>query len=112
MERQPCVYLMASKRNGTLYCGVTSDLVQRVWEHREHVIDGFTKRYSVVRLVWYELHPTLESAILREKRIKKRNRAWKVRMVDAFNPSWRDLWADITDQAPRADVHGSPPARG
>ena len=112
MERQPCVYLMASKRNGALYCGVTSDLVQRVWEHREHVVDGFTRQYGVVRLVWYEPHPTMESAILREKRIKQWNRAWKVRMIDAFNPSWRDLWVDVTDQAPRADVHGSPPPLG
>ena len=107
MEKQPCVYLLASNRNGTLYCGVTSDLAQRIWQHREHLAEGFTKRYGVIRLVWYELHPTMESAIRREKRIKKWNRAWKVRLIDAANPSWRDLWPDVSGQMPRAEV-GSP----
>ena len=103
MEKQPCVYLMASNRNGTLYVGVTSNLVQRAWQHRERVAGGFSDRYSVTRLVWYELHSSMESAITWEKRIKKWNRAWKVRMIDEANPSWRDLWADVTGQQPKAN---------
>ena len=102
IERLPCVYLLASDRNGTLYVGVTSNLVARIWQHREHQVEGFTSRYGVARLVWYEMHDTMESAIEREKRIKKWNRAWKVEMIDALNPSWRDLWPDITGQAPKA----------
>ena len=102
MEKQPYVYLLASDRNGTLYVGVTSDLVGRTWQHREHVVGGFSKRYGVVRLVWFEEHPTMESAIQREKRIKKWNRDWKVGLIDANNPSWRDLWPDITGQVPKA----------
>ena len=111
MERQPCVYLLASGRNGTLYVGVTSDLIARTWQHREHFVEGFSKRHDATRLVWYELHATMESAIQREKRIKKWNRAWKVRLIDEKNPSWRDLWPDITGQAPKANVHGFPPSR-
>jgi putative endonuclease len=75
MNKQPCVYLLASKRNGTLYVGVTSDLIKRVWEHKNHVADGFTKRYGVDRLVWYEVHETMESAIGREKALKEWQRA-------------------------------------
>lgn len=112
MEKQPCVYLLASNRNGTLYCGVTSDLVQRIWQHREHLADGFTKQHAVTRLVWFEQHATMESAIRREKQIKKWNRAWKLRLIDELNPSWRDLWPDITGQEARSNVHGFPPARG
>lgn len=112
MEKQPCVYLLASNRNGTLYCGVTGDLVQRIWQHREHLADGFTKQHAVTRLVWFEQHATMESAIRREKQIKKWNRAWKLRLIDELNPSWRDLWPDITGQEARSNVHGSPPARG
>nr|WP_101925512.1 MULTISPECIES: GIY-YIG nuclease family protein [Luteimonas] len=111
MDRQPCVYLLASDRNGTLYLGVTSNLVQRVWQHRTSAIDGFSARYDVHYLVWFELHERMESAILREKRIKKWNRAWKTRLIDEMNPSWRDLWPDITEQVPNANVHGFPPAR-
>ena len=106
MEKQPCVYLLSSGRNGTLYCGVTSDLILRIWQHREHVAEGFTGRYGVTRLVWYEVHSTMEAAIQREKRIKRWNRAWKVRWIDAFNPSWRDLWPDIIGEKPEANVHG------
>jgi putative endonuclease len=111
VEKQPCVYLLASSRNGTLYAGVTSNLIGRTWQHREHAAEGFSKRYEVTCLVWYELHPTMESAIQREKRIKKWNRAWKVRLIDESNPSWRDLWPDITGQVPKANVHGFPPSR-
>jgi len=111
MRKHPCVYLLASDRNGTLYVGVTSDPVKRVWQHREHVIVGFSDRYDVTKLVWYEQHETMESAIQREQRIKKWNRAWKVRLIDEFNPSWRDLWPDLVGMTPRSDVHGFPPSR-
>lgn len=84
--KQPAVYLMASERNGTLYVGVTSNLVARVWQHRNHVVEGFTDRYDIGMLVWYELHGTMESAILREKQIKKWNRAWKLRLIQEGNP--------------------------
>ncbi len=93
--KQPAVYILASERNGTLYVGVTSDLVARIWQHREHVVEGFTRRYGVTMLVWYEVHGSMESAILREKRIKKWNRAWKLRLIQEVNPTWRDLWPDI-----------------
>ncbi|WP_165421960.1 GIY-YIG nuclease family protein [Pseudoxanthomonas winnipegensis] len=93
--KQPAVYLMASKRNGTLYVGVTSNLVARVWQHRNHVVEGFTDRYDIGMLVWYELHGTMESAILREKQIKKWNRAWKLRLIQEGNPQWLDLWDSI-----------------
>jgi len=95
MDRQPCVYLLASDRNGTLYLGVTSNLAQRVWQHRTSAMDGFSVRYTVHRLVWLEMHETMESAIVREKRIKKWNRAWKIELIEATNPYWRDLWDDI-----------------
>jgi putative endonuclease len=91
-KRQPAVYLLASKPNGTLYVGVTSNLVQRVWQHRNGVVDGFTKRYSVHRLVWFEMADRMDSAIQREKQIKKWNRAWKIEMIERTNPHWRDLW--------------------
>ena len=111
MDRQPCVYLMDSGRNGTLYIGVTSDLLKRVHQHREHAVEGFTARHEVDTLVWYELHESMESAIPREKQMKKWNRAWKVRLIDVMNPSWRDLRPDVTDRIPRSKVHGFPPAR-
>ena len=93
--KNPTVYIMASQRNGTLYIGVTSDLVQRVWQHREGMVESFTRRYRVKWLVWYELHERMENAIAREKAIKKWNRAWKLRLIEAGNPEWRDLWLDI-----------------
>ena len=93
--KQPAVYLLATGKRGTLYIGVTSNLVARTWQHREHVVEGFTKRYNVSMLVWYELHGTMESAILREKQLKKWNREWKLRLVQESNPEWRDLWEDI-----------------
>ena len=92
---QPAVYILASQRNGTLYVGVTSDLVQRIYQHREHLVEGFTSRYNVTMLVWYELPPTMESAITREKQLKKWNRAWKLQLIEENNVSWRDLWFDI-----------------
>jgi len=92
---QPCVYLMANKRNGTLYTGVTSDLVKRVWQHREG-LGGFTTRYDCKLLVWFEQHSTMEHAILREKQLKAGSRARKVALIETDNPLWRDLWPEIT----------------
>ena len=93
--KQPAVYIMASKRNGTLYTGVTSNLPQRVWQHREGVADGFTKRYGCKTLVWFEMHETMEAAILREKQIKAGSRRKKLALIEAFNSAWRDLYGDI-----------------
>jgi len=90
------VYMLASRPKGTLYVGVTSNLVRRVAEHREGAVPGFTQKYSVKRLVWYETHDSIEAAIRREKRLKKWPRAWKVGLIEAANPEWRDLWAEIT----------------
>jgi putative endonuclease len=93
--KQPCVYIMASRRNGTLYIGVTSDLARRVWQHREDLLEGFTKQYGVHMLVYYEMHSEMESAIVREKQLKKWDRAWKLRLIEERNPMWRDLWEEI-----------------
>ncbi|RRQ24205.1 GIY-YIG nuclease family protein [Guyparkeria sp. SCN-R1] len=91
--KQPCVYLLASRHNGTLYVGVTSDLVQRVWQHKNDLVEeGFTRRYGVHTLVWYEAHPTMQGAIAREKAIKKWRRVWKIELIEEFNPEWRDLY--------------------
>ena len=92
---QPCVYILASRRNGTLYVGVTSYLDRRVWEHNTDVVDGFSKRYGPHMLVYAEFHPTMEEAILREKRMKKWQRAWKLKLIEDTNPAWRDLSAEI-----------------
>ena len=93
--KQPCVYILASKRNGTLYIGVTSNLLQRVWQHKNDFVDGFTKRYGIHTLVWYESHETMEGAIIREKAIKEWNRAWKLKVIEKVNPSRRDLYGDL-----------------
>ena len=93
--KTPCVYILASKPNGTLYIGITSNLVQRIWQHKSDFVEGFTKRYRVHRLVWYEVHESMESAILREKVIKKWNRAWKIELIEKSNPTWRDLYDEI-----------------
>ena len=92
---QPCVYIMASRRNGTLYTGATSDLARRVWEHKNDFVDGFTKRYGVHTLVWYEVHETMESALTREKHLKEWRRAWKIELIEGDNPTWRDLYEDL-----------------
>ena len=92
---QPAVYIMANRRNGTLYVGVTSNLVQRAYQHREAMIDGFTKRYGCKLLVWFELHSTMENAILREKQLKGGSRKRKLAVIEAENPQWRDLFAEI-----------------
>ena len=91
----PTIYLLASQRNGTLYAGVTSNLTARVHQHRQGLVRGFTRKYGIKLLVWFEQHPTMESAITREKRIKKWNRAWKLELIEAANPDWRDLAEDL-----------------
>jgi putative endonuclease len=92
---QPTVYLLTSQRNGTLYVGVTSNLLARIHQHRSGAVPGFTHDYGVKLLVWFEQHATIDSAITREKRIKKWNRAWKLELIDKTNPDWRDLAGDF-----------------
>ncbi|NOU39894.1 MAG: GIY-YIG nuclease family protein [Methylotenera sp.] len=92
---QPCVYILASKRNGTLYIGVTSDLIKRVWQHKNDLVEGFTKKYKVHDLVWYELVDDMASAILREKQIKEWKRQWKLELIEKLNPYWKDLYPSI-----------------
>jgi putative endonuclease len=96
MAKQPALYILASKRNGTLYIGVTSNLVQRIWQDRNEQTAGFSQRYHVHQLVYFELHSDMEQAITREKRIKKWNRKWKLRLIQERNPQWIDLWEQIT----------------
>ena len=93
---QPCVYILASERNGTLYIGVTSDLIGRVWQHKNNVAHGFTKKYEIHTLVWYEPHATMESAIAREKALKYWHRTWKIRIIEQMNPDWLDLCDQLT----------------
>lgn len=93
--KQPTVYILASQRNGTLYIGVTSDLVKRVWEHKNDLVEGFTKKYHVHHLLYFEQHQDMVNAIAREKLLKKWNRAWKIDLIEKNNPQWRDLWPDI-----------------
>ena len=93
--KQPCVYIMSSGRNRTLYVGVSSNLVQRAWQHKAGLAEGFTKDHGVHTLVWHEAHDTMESAITREKRIKEWHRDWKCRLIERSNPCWRDLYEDL-----------------
>jgi putative endonuclease len=93
--RHPTVYIMANKRNGTLYVGVTSDLAHRISEHKGDAVEGFTKRYGIHVLAWYELHATMPLAIEREKQVKKWRRAWKLALIEQANPDWRDLAEDL-----------------
>ena len=115
MQREPCVYLLASGRNGTLYIGVTSHLVQRIWQHRQGLVSGFSERYGTHRLVWFERCDDMPAAITREKQLKKWNRMWKLRLIEAANPDWRDLALDLgfdplADEGAGAGT-GFPPAR-
>ncbi len=96
MMKQFYVYILSNKRKGTLYKGVTSDLLKRVYEHKNDFVDGFSKRYGIHDLVWYEMHETAESAISREKQIKKWNRKWKLELIDNSNPFWDDLYEKLT----------------
>ena len=95
MEKRFFVYIMASQKNGTLYIGVTSDLLKRDWEHKNDVREGFTKKYGVHRLVWYEQHETADAAITREKQMKEWNRDWKIKRIEEMNPNWNDLYERI-----------------
>jgi putative endonuclease len=95
MTKQPAVYILASKRNGTLYIGVTSNLAKRVWEHKQDLVAGFTKEYQVHQLVYYELHDDMYFAVAREKALKKWRRAWKLALIEQQNPYWVDLWEEI-----------------
>jgi len=95
MEKRPAVYILASQRNGTLYIGVTSDLVKRIWQHQNNTVEGFTAKYKVHRLVYFEMHDDMRSAITREKQLKKWNRAWKLELIERHNPEWKDLSSQI-----------------
>lgn len=94
-EKHPAVYILASRRNGTLYVGVTADLVKRVWQHRTSAVEGFTRRHRVHMLVYFEQLDTMDGAISREKQLKHWKRAWKLELIEGMNPDWRDLWQEI-----------------
>jgi putative endonuclease len=100
MDKNYYVYILASRRNGTLYIGVTSDLIKRTWEHKNKVIEGFTKRYSVDKLVYFEQFSDPENAIKREKRLKKYNRKWKLELIEKENPEWRDFYGELVSGLP------------
>ena len=93
--KRPCVYILASRRNGTLYIGVTSDLALRIWQHKSNAVAGFVQDYGVHRLVFVEFHDSMETAILREKQLKKWRRAWKLELIESRNPQWRDLYDEL-----------------
>ena len=95
--KQPAVYILSSGRNGTLYIGVTSDLPKRIWQHRSDLVDGFSKKYRVHLLVYYEIHTSMEAAIMREKRLKKWIRRWKIELIEERNPYWQDLYVEILE---------------
>jgi len=95
MTKIPAVYILASRKHGTLYASVTSNLVKRIWEHKNDAVEGFTKRYGIHMLVWYEQHETMESAIAREKAVKEWKRDWKVKMIETSNPKWNDLYDSL-----------------
>lgn len=95
MEKQPVVYILTSGYNGTLYIGVTSNLLQRIFQHKNDLAEGFTKKYSVHSLVYYEVHKEMLTAIQREKQLKKWNRQWKINLIEKLNPTWKDLWQDL-----------------
>jgi putative endonuclease len=92
---KPAVYILASKYQGVLYIGVTSNLPQRIWQHKHKLVDGFSQQYNVDRLIWYELHMEMYAAITREKQIKKWNRAWKIELIETDNPNWNDRFEEI-----------------
>ncbi|MBE8167890.1 MAG: GIY-YIG nuclease family protein [Shewanella sp.] len=95
MEKHPCVYILSSERNGTLYIGVTSNLLKRIWEHKNNVTEGFTQKHSVHRLVYFEQHDNMETAIIREKQLKAWKRQWKINLIEEKNSYWNDLWESI-----------------
>jgi putative endonuclease len=93
--KHPCVYILASRPNGTLYMGVTSDLIKRVWQHKENLVEGFTRKYQVHNLVWYECHGSMIAAIARERAIKEWKRRWKIELIESENKQWRDLYPEL-----------------
>ncbi len=93
--KQPCVYILTNKKEGVLYVGVTSNLVQRIWQHKSNQVEGFTQKYNAHALVYYELYEDMEQAITREKQLKKWNRDWKIRLIEKDNSNWNDLWVEI-----------------
>jgi putative endonuclease len=95
LEKQPSVYLLASSKKGTIYIGVTSDLIKRVWEHKNNVVEGFTKTHNVHLLMWYEQHTDMTAAIKREKSIKNWKRDWKISLIEEQNPEWEDLYESL-----------------
>jgi len=95
MAKQAAVYILTSQKNGTLYIGVTSDLVKRVWEHKNNLVKGFTEKYAVHQLVWYEQHEDMITAIEKEKKLKNWHRKWKLDLIEQSNPKWKDLYDDI-----------------
>ena len=94
-RKEPFVYILASEENGTLYIGVTSDLIQRAWQHKTGLTQGFVGKYEVFNLVYFEPHLTMEAAIIREKQLKAWKRVWKIRLIERQNPEWKDLWGEI-----------------
>ena len=95
MERLPCVYILTNQQNGALYIGVTSDLSKRIWQHKNTFVKGFTQKYRLYRLVWYEVHETMLSAIEREKAMKFWKRNWKINAIEVLNPDWRGLYEEL-----------------
>ena len=95
--KAPVLYILASKRNGTLYIGVTSDLIKRIWQHKNNSVAGFTKKYNVHTLVYFEQHQEMMEAIKREKQLKKWNRSWKINLIEKGNPDWDDLYVGLID---------------
>ncbi len=112
MERQPCVYLLARASHSTLYTGVTSNLLQRIYQHRSGSVPGFTAPWGIKRLVWFEVHHEMESAILREKSIKRWSRQWKYELIAKANPAWRDLAEDLGFEPLHPDEGRQAPAQG
>ena len=95
MNKQPCVYILSNQKNGTLYVGVSSNLIQRIYQHKQKLVDGFSKKYGLDLLVWYEQHESMYEAIKKEKALKKWNREWKIRLIEEENPQWLDLYGSI-----------------
>ena len=95
MHKEPAVYILASGKNGTLYTGVTSNLIQRIYQHKSDLVEGFSTKYKTHTLVYFELHQTMEAAITREKQIKKWKREWKIELIASINPQWRDLYQSL-----------------
>ncbi|MBP3985183.1 GIY-YIG nuclease family protein [Pseudoxanthomonas helianthi] len=93
--KEPCVYILASGYHGTLYIGVTSDLIQRIWQHKNDLVSGFTNKYRIHELVWFEQHATMDTAIAREKAMKEWKRAWKIELIEKENPRWLDLYPKL-----------------